>query len=248
VREKAEPGALGPRHLAIIMDGNGRWARARGKTRTAGHRQGAEAARRVVRAAARIGIPYLTLFAFSSENWKRSAREVDELMWLLRTFIQRELDSLDENDVRVRVIGDRSALPEDLQDMLVRAERRTDDNRGLGLTLALNYGGRQDIARTARALARAAANRTLDADRIDLAMFAGALSTAVLPDPDLLVRTSGEKRISNFLLWECAEAELVFVDKLWPDVGADDLRAMIEIYRQRASARGAENVSSSGPN
>ena len=241
MREKAEPGALGPRHLAIIMDGNGRWARARGKTRTAGHRQGAEAARRVVQAAARIGIPYLTLFAFSAENWKRSAREVDELMWLLRTFIQRELDTLDENDVRIRVIGNRASLPGDLRDMLARSEARTRDNRRLTVTVALNYGGRQDILQATRALARAAADRSLDAEAIDTCTFARALSTADIPDPDLLVRTSGEKRISNFLLWQCAHAEMAFLDKRWPDMGDEDVQAVVDIYRQRDRRYGASD-------
>jgi undecaprenyl diphosphate synthase len=216
------------------MDGNGRWARARGRTRTAGHRQGAEAARRVVRAAARMRIPYLTLFAFSAENWKRPLQEVDELMWLLRTFVQRELDTLDEGDVRLRVIGDRSALPSDLQQTLARAEARTRDNAGLGLTLALNYGGRQDIVQAARKLARAAARGAMEPGAIDARAFSGALSTADVPDPDLLVRTSGEKRISNFLLWQCADAEIVFADKLWPDVGEPDLEAAVETYRRRA--------------
>lgn len=245
MNETADPRTSVPAHIAIIMDGNGRWARARGRTRTIGHRQGAEAARRVVRAAAQTGIQYLTLFAFSAENWKRPLQEVDELMWLLRTFIQRELDTLDESDVRIRIIGDRTALPTDLQGMLARAEARTRDNAGLGLTLALNYGGRQDIVQAARALVHAAANEAMEANAIDTEAFSGALSTAEIPDPDLLVRTSGEKRISNFLLWQCADSEIVFVDKLWPDVDGPDLEAAVEIYRQRAARADRDETSHS---
>ena len=227
-----------PRHIAVIMDGNGRWAEARGRARTAGHRAGAEAVRRVVRAAGEFGVPYLTLFGFSAENWRRPAHEVDELMWLLRTFIQREIDELHDNGVRVRVIGERADLPADLQDMLDRAERRTRGNRRLTVTLALNYGGRQDILGAVRSLARDVADGVLGPEEIDRRRLAGALDTAGIPDPDLLVRTSGERRISNFLLWQCAHAKMIFLEKLWPDVGADDLRAVIAEYtdhRERAT-------------
>lgn len=228
-----------PSHVAVIMDGNGRWARARGRARTEGHRQGAQAVRRIVRAAGELGVPYLTLFGFSAENWRRPAEEVDELMWLLRTFIQRELDDLHENGVRVRVIGDRAALPRDLQDMLRQAESRTRANGRIAVTLALNYGGRQDILAATQCLARAAAEGALAPADIDCDRFGRALSTCDIPNPDVLVRTSGEQRISNFLLWQCAHAEMVFLDKLWPDIEADDLRAVIATFRQRSERANA---------
>ena len=224
----------GPQHIAVIMDGNGRWAEARGRARTEGHREGARAVRRIVRAAGEFGIRYLTLFGFSTENWRRPAQEVEVLMWLLRTFIQRELDDLDDNGVRVRVIGDRGALPEDLRDMLDHAEFRTRANGRITVTLALNYGGRQDILGAARRLARAVSDGALVTGEIDPDRFGRALDTAEIPDPDVLVRTSGERRISNFLLWQCAWAELVFLDTLWPDMDAHGLDTVIEVYRRRA--------------
>ena len=232
-------GGRGPAHIALIMDGNGRWAQARGRRRTVGHQQGVEAVRSVVRTAGEIGIPYLTLFAFSAENWKRSRQEVDELMWLLRIFIQRELDELHINGVCIRVIGDRTRLPRDLQDMLKHVELRTSGNRGITVTLALNYGGRQDIIEATKQLVRQVTNGDIAADEIELESFASALSTSDLPDPDLLLRTSGEQRISNFLLWQCAYAEMVFIDKLWPDIGADDVHAMVEAYQSRTRRFGA---------
>jgi undecaprenyl diphosphate synthase len=215
------------------MDGNGRWANARGYSRTAGHRQGAEAVRRFVRAAAELGIPYLTLFAFSAENWRRPAREVNELMGLLRTLIRRELDELHNDGIRVRVIGSRTALPTDLQGLLDRAEQRTRANGRLTVTFALNYGGRQDIVEATKTLARAVVNGDLTPEQLDANRFAGALSTAGIPDPDLVVRTSGEQRLSNFLLWQCASAEMVFLDKLWPDIDGQDVRRVIETYQCR---------------
>mgnify|MGYP006275365045 FL=1 len=230
---------LGPRHLAVIMDGNGRWAQARGRSRTVGHRQGAEAVKRVVRTAGELGVAYLTLFTFSTENWKRSAQEVEELMWLLRTLIQRELDDLRRDGVCLRVIGDRTRLPGDLQDMVARAEAETRENRRITVTLALNYGGRQDIVKAAQKLARSAANGHLGVDEISLQTFSDTLSTSALPDPDLLVRTGGEQRISNFLLWECAYAEMLFIDKLWPEIGSDDVRRMVDTYRARTRRFGA---------
>ncbi|WP_274610975.1 polyprenyl diphosphate synthase [Rhodovibrio sodomensis] len=229
----------GPRHVAVIMDGNGRWAQARGHPRTVGHRQGAEAVKGVVRTAGEFGVSYLTLFAFSAENWKRSAREVQDLMGLLRTFVQRELDDLRDNGVCLRVIGDRTPLPEDLQDMLARAEAQTRANRRIAVTLALNYGGRQDIVNAAQQMAQGVADGELGVDEISLQAFGDALSTSSLPDPDLLVRTGGEQRISNFLLWQCAYAEMFFIDKLWPDIGPDDVHAMVETYQHRRRRFGA---------
>lgn len=228
-----------PRHIAVIMDGNGRWAHARGQPRTAGHRQGAEAVRRVVERVGELGVPYLTVFGFSAENWKRPASEVDDLMWLLRRYLQSEVAELHKNDVRFQVIGDRTRLSHDLQRLLRDSEASTANNTGLTFTLALNYGGRQDIVEAARRLAREAAAGTLDPDAIDCERFAGLLSTAGMPDPDMLIRTSGEQRISNFLLWQCAYAEMVFLEKLWPDMGKDDISRAVQEYQRRDRRYGA---------
>ena len=228
-----------PQHIAVIMDGNGRWAHARGKPRTAGHRQGAEAVRRVVERVGELGVPYLTVFGFSAENWKRPAGEIEDLMWLLRRYLQSEVAELHKNDVRFQVIGDRSRLTADLQRLLADSEASTADNRRLTFTLALNYGGRQDIVAAAQQLAREAAAGRLDAEEIDAERFAGALSTAGMPDPDMLIRTSGEQRISNFLLWQCAYAEMVFLDKLWPDMGKDDVSRAVAEYQRRERRYGA---------
>ncbi|MDZ7713197.1 MAG: isoprenyl transferase [Rhodovibrio sp.] len=228
-----------PQHIAVIMDGNGRWAHARGKPRTAGHRQGAEAVRRVVERVGELGVPYLTVFGFSAENWKRPASEVEDLMWLLRRYLQSEVAELHKNDVRFQVIGDRSRLTADLQRLLADSEASTANNRRLTFTLALNYGGRQDILEAARRLAREVAAGRLDPEAIDADGFAGALSTAGMPDPDMLIRTSGEQRISNFLLWQCAYAEMVFLDKLWPDMGKDDISRAVAEYQRRERRYGA---------
>ncbi len=228
-----------PQHIAVIMDGNGRWAHARGKPRTAGHRQGAEAVRRVVERVGELGVPYLTVFGFSAENWKRPASEVEDLMWLLRRYLQSEVAELHKNDVRFQVIGDRSRLTADLQRLLADSEASTADNRRLTFTLALNYGGRQDIVEAARRLAREVAAGRLDPEAIDAERFAGALSTVGMPDPDMLIRTSGEQRISNFLLWQCAYAEMVFLDKLWPDMGKDDISRAVAEYQRRERRYGA---------
>jgi undecaprenyl diphosphate synthase len=228
-----------PAHVAVIMDGNGRWARARGLPRSAGHRQGAEAVRRAVRGAGEMGVGYLTLFGFSAENWKRPAGEVDELMWLLRRYLQSEIAELHKNDVRLRVIGERARLPGDVVRLIADAERATRANGGITVTLALNYGGRQEIAAAARRLAEQAAVGALHAEEIDAARFGAELSTAGMPDPDMLIRTSGEQRISNFLLWQCAYSELVFLDKLWPDFAEDDLAAAVREYQSRERRYGA---------
>ena len=228
-----------PQHIAVIMDGNGRWAHARGKPRTAGHRQGAEAVRRVVERVGELGVPYLTVFGFSAENWKRPASEVEDLMWLLRRYLQSEVAELHKNDVRFQVIGDRARLTGDLQRLLADSEASTAHNRRLTFTLALNYGGRQDIVEAARRLAREVAAGRLDPEAIDADGFAGALSTAGMPDPDMLIRTSGEQRISNFLLWQCAYAEMVFLDKLWPDMGKDDISRAVAEYQRRERRYGA---------
>ena len=221
---EAPDGGAVPRHVAIIMDGNGRWAKARGLPRTVGHREGAEALRRIVRASAEFGVDYLTVFGFSSENWKRPAEEVTDLMGLLRLYLRREIAEIDREGVRLRVIGDRDRLSADIIKLIEDAERRTAGNTRLNLTVALSYGGRAEIVRAAQQLAKAVEAGCLDPEDIDEGSFQRHLFTADIPDPDLVIRTSGEKRISNFLLWQSAYAEYVFMDKLWPDLAGEDLK------------------------
>jgi undecaprenyl diphosphate synthase len=227
----AEPASAGPdsrsvpRHVAIIMDGNGRWAKARGLPRAAGHRAGAEAARAVLRAAGEAGVECLTLYAFSSENWRRPAQEISDLTGLLRFYIRRELDSLHKEGIRLKILGDHNAFEADVVKMVDKAVARTADNRRMTLAIALNYGGRAEIVRAARAAATAGA--------IDEAAIERALDTGDLPPLDLLIRTSGEHRLSNFLLWQAAYAELLFVDTLWPDFDGDALRAALADYARR---------------
>jgi len=228
-----------PRHIAIIMDGNGRWAQARGLPRIAGHRRGAEAVRRTLEAAHETGIPYLTLFGFSSENWKRPLGEVDDLMGLLRHYLRGEIAELHRNGVRLRVIGEIGRLAPDLATLIANAEALTHDNRGINLTIALSYGGRAEIVAATRAIAAKVAAGSLAAAAVDEDLIAGHLFTADLPDPDLLIRTSGEQRISNFLLWQCAYAELVFTKTLWPDFGRSDLEGAIAEYCGRERRYGA---------
>ncbi len=215
------------------MDGNGRWARARGLPRAAGHRQGSEAVRRTVAGAIELGISYLTLYGFSSENWKRPVSEVEDLMGLLRRYLQAEIAELHKKGIRLRVIGERSRLPRDIVRLIDDAETQTAGMDRLNLVMAISYGGRQDIAAAARRLAEEAAAGRLDPSAIDTRRVADALSTRGIPDPDLVIRTSGEKRISNFLLWQSAYSELVFVDKLWPDFGKEDLADAIREFQQR---------------
>jgi len=228
-----------PRHIAIIMDGNGRWAQARGLPRIAGHRRGAEALRRTLIAASELGIPYLTLFGFSSENWKRPLGEVDDLMGLLRHYLRGEIAELHRNGVRLRVIGEIGRLSADLVTLIANAEALTRDNRAINLTVALSYGGRAEIVAAARAIARKVAEGSLSIEAVDEDLIAGHLFTSDLPDPDLLIRTSGEQRISNFLLWQCAYAELVFTKTLWPDFGRSDLEEAIADYCGRERRYGA---------
>lgn len=234
----ASPGPL-PRHIAIIMDGNGRWAKARGLPRIAGHRHGAEAVRRTVEAAGALGIPYLTLFGFSSENWKRPHAEIDDLMGLLRHYLRGEIAELHRNGVRLRVIGEVARLAPDIVTLIDDASDLTAGNRGVNLTVALSYGGRGEIVAAVRAIAAQAAAGTLGPAAIDEGLISRHLFTAELPDPDLLIRTSGEQRISNFLLWQCAYAELVFTKTLWPDFGRRDLEQAIADYGARERRYGA---------
>ncbi len=222
-----------PQHIAIIMDGNGRWAQSRGLPRTAGHRQGVEAVRRTVRAALELGIPYLTLFSFSSENWARPASEIDDLMGLMKRFVRRDLADLHENGVRVRVIGERTGVDRELLAMIDEGVALTGENKALNLTIAFNYGSRAEIAGAARRLAQRAVEGSIKPEDITPELIAGALDTQGLPDPDLLIRTSGEMRISNFFLWQLAYTELYVTDLLWPDFREQAFVNALVHYQQR---------------
>jgi undecaprenyl diphosphate synthase len=234
--QKGAPATL---HVAIIMDGNGRWARARGLPRTIGHYHGAEAVRAVVKTAVQAGVTHLTLFGFSSENWKRPREEVQYLMGMLRRYLSRDVQELHEAGIRLSVIGEREALSADIAALIGEAEERTRDNSRLRLTIALNYGGRGDIVAAARRLASRAAAGALHPEDIDEAAFGAHLSTASLPDPDLMIRTSGEQRISNFLLWQLAYSEMTFVEKYWPDFTGEDLAAALAEFLRRDRRFGA---------
>ena len=231
-REMRVAGAL-PRHVGIIMDGNGRWAAARGLPRLEGHRRGVEAVRRTVRAAGELGVGYLTLYSFSAENWSRPAQEVSDLMGLLKRFIRNDLAELHKNGVRVRIIGRRDNLAPDIRSLLVEAEALTRDNRNLTLIVAFNYGSRQEIADAARRLAMKVMAGEIDPAKIDIALLGLELDTADFPDPDLIIRTSGEQRLSNFLMWQSAYAELVFTPSLWPDFDRNDLETALATYAAR---------------
>ena len=214
-----------PRHVAIIMDGNGRWAKARGLPRAAGHRAGAEAAREVLRAAGEAGVECLTLYAFSSENWRRPAQEISDLTGLLRFYLQRELDALHKEGIRLKILGDHNAFEGDVARMIDNAVAKTAGNSRLTLAIALNYGGRAEIVNAARKAAERGA--------LDEAGIEAALDTAELPPLDLLIRTSGEHRLSNFLLWQAAYAELLFVDTLWPDFDGAAMRGALAAFAGR---------------
>jgi undecaprenyl diphosphate synthase len=222
-----------PRHVAIIMDGNGRWAAARGLPRVEGHRRGVEALRRTVRAAHDLGISVLTIFSFSSENWARPASEIKDLLGLLRRFIRNDLVDLHKSNVRVRIVGERGDLDRDIRLLLQEAEDLTRANDGLTLVVAFNYGSRQEIARAARRLAAEVAAGRLAADAISPDLLARHLDTADLPDPDVIIRTSGEQRLSNFLLWQSAYSELVFLPINWPDFDKAALESAIAEYHRR---------------
>ncbi len=232
-------GVTPPDHVAIIMDGNGRWAKARGLPRAMGHRNGAEAVRRTVEAAAELGISYLTLFGFSAENWNRPKQEIGDLMGLLRIYLKSEIAELHRKGVRLMVVGDRERFEPDLVKLIEGAEARTAENKRLTLILALSYGGRQEMVAAARSLARDAASGALDPESINEDMVASRLYTADIPDPDLLIRTSGELRISNFLLWQLAYTELVFLDTLWPDFSAEDFDVAVREFNNRERRYGA---------
>ena len=222
-----------PRHVAVIMDGNGRWAGLRGLPRVAGHREGVRAARQTVRTAGRLGIGYLTLYAFSSENWARPAAEVSFLMRLLESSVEEQLPGLIDNNVRLRTLGELTTLDDGVRRSVERAARATEGNTGLTLQIALNYGGRRELVRAVRTLAGGVARGTLAPDAIDEASIAAALDTAGVPDPDLLIRTSGEYRLSNFLLWQVAYTELLVLPVLWPDFFPRDLYSAVAEYQRR---------------
>ena len=233
-----------PVHVAVIMDGNGRWARRRALPRHAGHKSGVNAVRRTVELAAKRGVKYLTLFAFSSENWKRPREEVSKLMSLFLEALQREVDDLHRNEVRLEFIGAREQLSTGLLEKIEAAEAQTRDNTGLRLQVAVAYGGRWDIVNAARTLATRVADGKLAAEQIDDASLAGELQLAGIPDPDLLIRTGGEQRISNFLLWNLAYAELWFCDTLWPDFGETQIDEALAYFasRQRRYGHTGEQV------
>ena len=222
-----------PRHVAIIMDGNGRWAAKRHLPRAAGHRQGVEAVRVIVRAAGDLGIEYLTLYGFSSENWKRPVEEVNDLMGLLRLYIRRDLAELHQNGVRIRIIGERDHLEPDIIALIEEAETLTRDNTRLKLVIAFNYGGQNEIASAVRRIAREVKAGRIEPEKITPDTVARFLDTVGVPDPDLIIRTSGEKRLSNFLIWQSAYSELVFSDALWPDFTPERLREAVAEYERR---------------
>jgi undecaprenyl diphosphate synthase len=232
----------GPKHVAIIMDGNGRWAKRRGLPRTFGHKAGVNALKRTTEAAGQLGVQWLTVFGFSTENWSRPASEISELMALLKAYVESDLDRLHREGVRVHVIGRRAGLGPDILEVIERAEERTRQNHRFHLQVAFNYGGRADIAEAAMRYAAAVVEGRAPAEGLSEAAFESYLSTAGGPPVDLIVRTSGERRLSNFLLWEAAYAELVFQDVLWPDYGHDSLAAALQEFRGRDRRYGGAQV------
>ncbi len=231
-----------PHHIAIIMDGNGRWAKERNLARTAGHRQGIKRVKEIIRVAASLGVKVITLFAFSTENWLRPKNEIDMLMHSLSKFLESEIGQLDKNDIRLVVIGRPEPLPGYIQTKIRQAQERTKDNKGLILVLALNYGARQEIVDAARGFARAVADGKAEPDELDVVKFGNYFYTAGLPDPDLLIRTSGEMRLSNFLLWQLSYAELYFPRIYWPDFTKGDLEKAIRVYQKRERRFGNVNA------
>lgn len=222
-----------PKHVAIIMDGNGRWATKHGLRRSAGHKRGAEAVREAIEGAANAGVEFLTLYAFSSENWNRPPEEVTDLMGLLKLYLSKEVKSLHKEGVRLRVIGSRSRLSNDIVKMIDKAEAKTAKNTRLTLVIALSYGAREEITEAVQHLASRVRDGRLEPQDISEAMIGNAMFTHDIPDPDLIIRTSGEQRLSNFLLWQCAYSEFLFIDTLWPDFRKEDFTAAIECYGDR---------------
>lgn len=247
--DQQQPAAHAPLHVAIVMDGNGRWAKRRGLPRQVGHPKGVDAIRRVVEAAPDQGIRWLTLYAFSTENWRRPAGEVAEVMRLLKLYVNSDLDKLTREGVKVRILGRRAGLPADVAEIVERAERQTAHNDKFFLQVAFNYGGRADILDAAQALAAEVAAGRLAPNDITEDLLQSKLSTGGIPDPDLVIRTSGEQRLSNFLLWETAYSEFVFQDVLWPDYDAEHLRIAIEQFEKRERRYGgavADDVLAAG--
>jgi undecaprenyl diphosphate synthase len=240
-------GVTGPRHVAIIMDGNGRWAHRRSLPRSAGHRQGIEAVRRTVRAAIEFGVRYLTIYSFSTENWTRPQTEITYLMGLLKRFIQQDVAELHGANVRIVVIGEREGLTPDILSMLDECQRLTAQNTGLTLVVAFNYGSRQEIASAARRIAEDVAAGRLRPQDVDADALASRLYAPDIPDPDLLIRTSGEQRLSNYLLWQLAYSEFVFVDEHWPDFGRDTFARAIAEYHSRERRYGGITARATSP-
>jgi undecaprenyl diphosphate synthase len=222
-----------PQHVAIIMDGNGRWARQQSLSRLEGHKRGSDVARTIVTTAARIGVSYLTLYAFSSENWRRDPHEVSGLMALLKHYLEDEVEELHKNDARLKVIGERDLLPNTILDLVEQVEELTKSNKTITLQMAISYGSRAEIVHAARAIAEKVRDRRLDPEGITEQTLEQHLYTAGVPDPDLLIRTSGEQRISNYLLWQLAYTELVFVDKFWPEFTPEDFMEALLTYQNR---------------
>lgn len=222
-----------PKHVAIIMDGNGRWAKDRGLSRTSGHREGVKRVKDIVRAAGEIGIDAVTFFAFSTENWSRPKKEIDILMRYLENFLIKEVNEMHKDNIRFNVIGEDNPLPLGIQKKIKEAKRKTKENTGLTVTLALNYGARQEIVEAAKRFARDVLSKEAIIQDLSIEKFSSYLYTSDLPDPDLLIRTSGEMRISNFLLWQLSYAEFYFTEKFWPEFKADDFKAAIEVYQSR---------------
>jgi undecaprenyl diphosphate synthase len=231
-----------PRHIAIIMDGNGRWAKARNLPRTAGHKKGADALRRVLDSCRNAGISYLTVYAFSSENWKRPQDEINDLMQLLQHYLQQELQTLHENNIRLRFIGDLSLLSSDIREQVAHAVEMTSRNASFNLTIALSYGSRQELVRAMQAIAADVKTGALQPQDINEQRLADALDTGDLPEPDLLIRTGGEKRLSNFLLWQSAYTELYFTDALWPDFDSAHFTEALGDYAKRERRYGTTGV------
>jgi undecaprenyl diphosphate synthase len=228
-----EPAAAVPRHVAIIMDGNGRWAKSRGLPRSAGHRAGAEAARKALRAAGEAGVECLTLYAFSSENWRRPATEINDLTGLLKFYLKKELDTLHKEGIHLRILGDHTAFESEVASMIDRAVEKTAENDRMTLAIALNYGSRTELVRAARQIALKVQSGQIGPDQIDEESLEAELDTVGLPPLDLLIRTSGEHRLSNFLLWQAAYAELLFIDTMWPDFDGETMRSALAEYARR---------------
>jgi len=228
-----EKGRDMPAHVAVICDGNGRWAAERGLPRLEGHRRGVEALRRTIRAASEIGVPYLSIFAFSSENWRRPAQEVSDLMMLLKVFVRRDLADLHAKNICVRIIGSRVGLAADILGLLAETEELTRNNTGMTLLIAFNYGGRQEVVDAVRLIARDVEAGLISSDDIDLTMVESKLYTAGVPDPDIVIRTSGEQRVSNFLMWQTVYSEFLFLPIYWPDFDRGALEMALEEYGRR---------------